>query len=464
MGTLLFDYLLDSPLFEAGSAKEPFAGSSDADILLYLRDYRDFVLKNIDTLNQEAQGNDSSLRILAPQDEISIDLLRNLSLYVQQFLLRDPLFPFTDEPREVDLASSKVFHYRVKSLSRHRLAETIKYLKLLQPFVAANYVKILPFSYLRERPIGIPIYFDPDNFAKVLPQETMKFIRDHALVESMVKIEDGGWRTDGALYPCRSIYVTFEGHRIAGGMLFQLANQEVLGLSEQQGPNVFRALLTYPEDPPALDHFRVWVDHSINRTALNLYDELMLHNTLAARYQAAYLTDSPFSFGLLQRSVTIEPSIPTDTVNQLLRFNLSYLDNVASEDLMRIRLAEGEAFESFRLAIERSLREIRLEKNPEAANLLLENALHELCEVQVQEVSRKVDQLKTRFFIDATLLGGSLVAAVQQTGWGIPAVALAAVGGYRTYKEYQQNVRENPAFFLWKVKGNTTGSPSRSSG
>jgi hypothetical protein len=124
---------------------------------------------------------------------------------------------------------------------------------------------------------------------------------------------------------------------------------------------------------------------------------------------------------------------------------------------MRIRLEEGEAFESFRLALEKSIREIRREKDPKVAGLLVENALHELCEVQVQEVHRKVGQLNTRFFINATLLAGSLAAAVQQTGWGIPAVALAAIEGFRTYKEYQQSVRENPAFFLWKAKRIATG-------
>jgi hypothetical protein len=451
MGSLLFDYLLDSPLFGAGNGEEPLGGISDADIRRYLRDYRDFVLKNIATLHREAQGDGSSLRVLAPQSDISIDLLRNLSLYVQQFLLKDPIFPFTVEPRDVDREMGKLFNWRAQPLNRVSLAKAIRYLELLQPFVAANYVKILPVSYLRERPVEVPIFFDPDNFANALPQETMKFIHDHALVESMVKVENGGWRTEGALYPCRSIYVTFEGHEFAGGMLFHLANQEVLRVLEQE--RKMESVMTFPEAPPTPDRFQVWVEHSINRTALNHYYELMSHNMLAAECRAAYLTDSQFSFGILQRSVSVESSIPIDTVNQLLRLDLPYLENIPSDDLMRIRLEEGEAFESFRLALEKGLREIRRERDPEAASLLVENAIHELCEVQVQEVSRKVGQLKTRFFIDAALLAGSLVAAVQQTGWGIPAVALAAVEGYRTYKEYQQSVRENPAFFLWKVKG-----------
>jgi len=451
MGSLLFDYLLDSPLFEADNEGDSLRGIPDADVMRYLRDYREFVLKNIATLHQEAQGNSSDFRVLAPQREISIGLLRNLSLYVQQFLLKDPLFPLTVEPKEVDRKVGKLFNWREQPLDRGSLAKAIRYLRLLQPFVAANYVKILPVSYLRERPAEVPIFFDPDNFAKALPQETMKFICDQALVESMVKIESGGWRTEGALYPCRSIYVTFEGHEFTGGMLFHLTNQEVLRVLEQE--RKIELLMTFPEEPPTPDNFKTWVEHSINRTALNHYYDLMSHNMLAAEYRAAYLTNSQFSFDLLQRSLSVESSIPVDTVNQLLRIDLPYLENLPSDDLMRIRLEEGEAFESFRLALEKGLREIRLERDPAAASLLVENALHELCDVQVQEVARKVGQLKTRFFVDAALLVGSLVAAVQQAGWGIPAVALATVEGYRTYKEYQQNVRENPAFFLWKVKG-----------
>lgn len=234
----------------------------------------------------------------------------------------------------------------------------------------------------------------------------MKFIHDHALVEPMVKIEDGGWVADGALYPCRSILVTFKGHSSGEGMLYRLGNFGSQEVSEQQGGIVVKGVMTYPDAPPTPDRFQVWVDQSVNLAALNIYDELMLHNTLAAQYRAAYLTDLQFSFGLLQRSISADTSIHVDTVNQLLRLDLPYLGNVTADDLMRVRLDEGEAFESFRLALEKSLREIRLEKDPEAAKLLLENALHELCEVQVQEVSRKVEQLKTRFFIDATLLGG----------------------------------------------------------
>ena len=455
MGSLLFDYLLGSPLFEIRGTEDLFAGISEADLRRHLRDYREFTLKNLSSLHNEVKSDSSHLKILAPPSEVSIDLLTNLAFYVQQFLLRDPLFPFTVEPDEIDRVTDKFFNWSERCLNRESLVRAINYLRLLQPFVAADYVKILPVSYLRERPANVPIFFDRDNFANVLPQDTMKFIHDCAIVESMVKLEGGGWRTDGGLYPCRFIHVTFRDHGSSVGMAFQLTNQEILSVSEED--RTMEVLVTVPGSPPDPDMFRTWVDHSINRTALNLYDELMAHSMLAAEYRAAYVTDSLFSFELLQRSVRSESSIPVDTVNQLLRLNIPFLDGVRPVDLMKVRQEEGEAFETFRLALEREVRTIRLEKDPEVANQLVENALHELCEVQIQEVSRKIAQLKTRSFVGATLLAGSLVTAIQASGLGIPAIALAAVEGYRTYKEYQQSVRENPAFFLWKVKQQGSG-------
>jgi hypothetical protein len=128
MGSLLFDYLLDSPLFEAGAEEEAFGRISDVEISRHLRNYRDFVLKNIGPLHQEAHSNSSNLRILAPQEEVGVDLLRHLAFYVQQFLLKDPLFPLTVELREVDRVKSKLSKLELEALNRRRLVKAITYL------------------------------------------------------------------------------------------------------------------------------------------------------------------------------------------------------------------------------------------------------------------------------------------------------------------------------------------------
>jgi len=57
---------------------------------------------------------------------------------------------------------------------------------------------------------------------------------------------------------------------------------------------------------------------------------------------------------------------------------LPFIDNVDLETLMRVRTDEGQAFENFRLALDKQLRDLRLESDPEKLKLKAENAMHEL--------------------------------------------------------------------------------------
>jgi len=56
---------------------------------------------------------------------------------------------------------------------------------------------------------------------------------------------------------------------------------------------------------------------------------------------------------------------------------------------MDIRNNDGEAFQNFRMELEKHLRELRLENDPENLKLKRENLVHELTEVQVHAVNEK---------------------------------------------------------------------------
>jgi hypothetical protein len=63
--------------------------------------------------------------------------------------------------------------------------------------------------------------------------------------------------------------------------------------------------------------------------------------------------------------------------------DLPFLKELDIEMLMKVRQEEGEAFQSFRLELDKQLRELRLVKDPEALKIKTENVMHELSEVQV---------------------------------------------------------------------------------
>lgn len=134
-----------------------------------------------------------------------------------------------------------------------------------------------------------------------------------------------------------------------------------------------------------------------------------------------------------------------------MNIELPFLDEVDVETLMKVRQEEGEAFQSFRLELDRHLRELRLVKDPETLKIKTQNALHEISEVQAHQIGQKITYLKKRIFAEATIAAVSLLGTVQSGGLTLPVALLAALQGYKSLAEYQRQKRENPAFFLWKV-------------
>jgi hypothetical protein len=47
---------------------------------------------------------------------------------------------------------------------------------------------------------------------------------------------------------------------------------------------------------------------------------------------------------------------------------------------------------------------------------------------------------------------GGLAGSVVTSGVSVAATVVALANGFRSYSEYREKVRENPAYFLWKVK------------
>ena len=130
---------------------------------------------------------------------------------------------------------------------------------------------------------------------------------------------------------------------------------------------------------------------------------------------------------------------------------LPFLDKVDIGKLMTIRTFEADMFTSFRMELERQFRELRTVSDPKEIKLRQENILHELGDVQVKKISQKLDSLRRKSFTDAVLLIGGLVGTVQTAGWSLLASALATVSGYKSYREYKDNLSENPSYLLWKV-------------
>ena len=208
-----------------------------------------------------------------------------------------------------------------------------------------------------------------------------------------------------------------------------------------------------PDQPPNQDVFINWVNQSFYRSCKQVYEEVIRRNIIANRMGASYLSESPFIFDLLKQSFPLKNEIPINTANTLLKMELPFLEQVDISTLMSIRLSYGEEFQNFRLHLDKQFKELRLVRDPEELKIKAENAMHELHDIQIQAINQKIKHIRKVEVLDAVVLIGSLLASIQTGSWSIAglAAAIAAARGYKPFVDYSHQVRQNPAFFLWKV-------------
>lgn len=448
MGSKVFDFLTESFLFDDSLIRDRFDGVSEGEILKELERYREFCLSSFAELEQEVLSNTSNLKLFSGVRQVAPGLLKQTGFYVEQHILYDPLFELTLRSDKNDQALDALFGLKRDPFDKLRLAQVTSYLKSLTPMVAANYVKLLPTSYLFEPLDQIPFRYSATGFADVLPEPLMRFFHDNAIVES-IKVVDGKMTIDGSFELGRDIHIRFRDHGVDDARGYKLAKQYVKSKDEET--RRVDSIIFSTEEPPDQATFDRWVFQSINQTAEHFYRRVFLENTFAVKYGASYMTKSPLVFKLLEQVIPVEGTIQTNTVNALLNMKLPFIDHVDVETLMKVRTEEGEAFQSFRLELDKQLRELRTIEDPEALKIKLENVAHELGEVQVHQINQKVAYLKKRIFAEASIAAGGLLTAVQSGGLTLPLSLLAAFQGYKSAAEYQRQKRENPAFFLWKV-------------
>lgn len=131
---------------------------------------------------------------------------------------------------------------------------------------------------------------------------------------------------------------------------------------------------------------------------------------------------------------------------------LPFLEQINISNLMEVRINDGDEFQNFRLHLEKQFKDLRLIKDPEELKIKAENAMHELCEVQIYAIDQKMKQIKRKSnIIDAVILTGSLISSIQTGEISIPALAALTARGIKPTIDGSNQIRQNPAFFLWKV-------------
>lgn len=448
MGSVTFDFLTDSFLFKDALIQDEFRQIPEHEIIKELNSYREFCFSNILELENEVLINESNLKVVSEVEMPDLKLLKQSAFYVEQYVINDPIFSLGYKSNDFTKAMKSYLGLNREPINRSELAKVAKYVKALTPMVAANYVKFLPINHFLEPPEKLPILHSENLFSDVLPKPLIDFFIDNVIINSverlperpeLIKLND--------LQPCREIMFQFKNH-MDRSYFYQLFQTELEILDIDQGE--FQARMNLPDEVPEQDYFNSWVNQSFHLSCKQVYDEVLSRNLIANRFGACYLSESPFIFDLLNQFFSLQNGIEINTANTILNIDLPFLDEVDISTLMSIRLSDGEEFQNFRLHLDKQFRELRLVRDADELKIKAENALHELSAIQIQAINQKIKQITRVRIFDAIVLSGSLLASIQTGEWSI-AAAVAAARGCKPFVDYSNQLRQNPAFFLWKV-------------
>ncbi|AUX35493.1 MULTISPECIES: hypothetical protein [Sorangium] len=453
MGSVLYDFLSESMLFDDASIGDRFARYTDAELRRELNRYRQHCLEHLAELRNELPSSSHNTVVFSGQDRPSIEQLVRTGLYVECHVLDDPLFEATHEPSQMGQEMVKTIGISNAKVDRVRLCEALRFLRDATPMVAADYVKLLPVSRIYEPPKDIELHYSEQYFSDALPEAVLKFFHEHARVRSVFRA-DVGWVVSPTLQPSRGIYVTFDGHHVNKGMIYHLHEMEVQRVdADTKKMHISMHLPTTPPDPA---YFDTWVYQSINQTARHVHNNTLAEFAMSAECGALYLTQSKFTFELLRLLGAQTGGSAGYAASSLLNLDLPILDGIDAETIMRVRAQDGEAFQNFRNALERGLAEARLEDDPEKLKTKTESLVRELMVIKADEVDRQLASFRKTALAEASIALAAMVGVVCASGAaaGVSLLAYAAAlfQGFKTYTDYKRQLRSNPAFFFWQLK------------
>jgi hypothetical protein len=451
MGSLTFDFLTDSFLFHEALVAEQFASVSESDLQCELQKYREFCLANEPKLLAEVSSHPSSLRVFSGLKRVGIGQLKQSALYVEQYVIDDPLIQLTSERSEFAEGMNKLLGMQAHTVHKKSLARRIRYLKEITPMVAAGVVKLLPVSVVFEPPKELPIFHSDNYFDDVLPAEILRIFREHAIVKSLTRMPEGGWRVENELYPCRAIEIEYQGHPSEEGYFYTFHDFHPDSINEAD--HTIRFALTVSDAPLPPQVFAVWIRQSVNRSAQDLYTRTFDELRIAGSIGALYCTDSELLGKVLSMQVEPNRSIAASTTSAVMNLELPFLADMDIAALMRLRTEEGDAFQNFRTELEKKLNDLRSIDDAEKARAIAEGVVHDLTEVQIRDIENKLTSLKEKLWVKAALGTVGLLAAVPTKGISLLATANAIAD---PILEYRNEVKRHPAFFLWRMLKRTT--------
>lgn len=250
----------------------------------------------------------------------------------------------------------------------------------------------------------------------------------------------------------RTLEVLFQNDDTIFKNMYNLLEQRIISYDEKT--NTAEFVMSLPDTIPTKESFDNWVNQSINQSAISHFKKISLDINLSIKLKAQYITTSSFVDKILKNQFNLKSDIKSHVNNLMLNFDLNFFEDIDIKNLMAIRKNDGEEFEVFRRELEKQLRDIKNEKDSSIIQSKIQDVKHELEEVQIAAINSKMKKMKRKSSIDFVIGTAGLGASFAIGGISTFATLVSLFNGYKTYNEYQDDVKGNPSYFLWKVKNN----------
>lgn len=444
-------FLLDSFLFLSECVAEGYSKYQDSEITSELEKYRNFVLENIENIQKEIKHTHDKLNIsIETFNELPTeDVYKQLVLYMDQVVIPDPLFKFTEERNPF---SETIGQYmglqKTSGIERQKLTDVINYIKCISPLIESGFVVMLPVSLMHEVPKEIGINYSPTSFSDIIPTPILEFYRSIAKVHNLEKC-DTGLRMDPSkpLMLGTQIHIDFPCDIKSNGCIYQYMLTEVVEYDEETRKALFRMYIPDTIDAPT---FNAWVNQSINQAANHHFKEKYSELVLARKSGCMYLARSPLTANVLQMAIE-KPSKDAELSTMALQLDLPVLSQLPITDILNIRKNYGEAFHNFRNELNARLIGLDSIDDTDTFRRQLASISYELNNLQVKEVEKEYRKITRTLKLDALALTGSLIASFATGSITAVGAAGAFVKGISDIGKYYTDVHEHNGLFLWKL-------------
>lgn len=382
-------------------------------------------------------------------------LIRRSSLYFDKFYIDDPLVRLSRGPRDGEQAIGRLLGAPVEPDFPGRASRALEYIRELLPAVREGYVDFLPTSIALEPPKELLLSASDCFFEDSLPSHIMNWFWSRSRVRRAKKTEDGDWvgTLESADEPCRAIWISYEGHEDVTRLLF-LVDEELKKLSPD---GHYKARMSFPEEPPSDARFHAWKYQSVNQVSADTYWRVLHDLYVAQQTRALYLAPTPFVADLLLMDLLPKvgrEAAASPTESKLLQIDLPIVDNSDMGKLMQLRSECGEELETLRSFLAREVARLQTTEDPATMDRELKRVSEHIAGELVPQVETNIRKLRQSLLLDGTVLLASLGVLLPTQGFSLallPVVVGAGVRGIRACRQYTEDVKSHPAYFLSRL-------------